>query len=124
MIITKSIPYNKLKKKLNKNRSIGIVGCNTCARMCNTGDKKAMLKLKRNLKKDRFSVVDMDLISVACCEDQIAKEKYDGDITIVLACDAGVYNVRKFSKKVIPGLITLGIGSWDMKGNYKLVKRF
>ena len=124
MIITKSIPYEKLKKKLDRNKTIGIVGCNTCARMCGTGDKKAMLRLKRKLKKDKFKVVDMDLVAVACCEDQIAREKYDGDITIVLACDGGVHNVRKFSKKVIPGLITFGVGAWDMKGNHKLVKRF
>lgn len=124
MIITKSLPYNKIKSKLDKNKTVGIVGCNTCARMCKTGDKKAMLNLKRRLKKDKFKVVDMDLVPVACCEDNIAREKYEGDITIVLACDGGVRNVKKFSKKAIPGLITMGVGAWNSKGNYTLVKRF
>jgi hypothetical protein len=124
MIITKSIPYEKLKRQLDKKKNIGIVGCNACAGMSGTGDKKAMLYLRKKLEKDGFKIVDMDLIAVACCEDQIAREKYEGNVTIVLACDAGVYNIKKFSKKAIPGLITIGVGAWDMKGKHTLVKKF
>jgi len=43
-----------------------------------------------------------------------------------LACDAGVYNLKKlFPKhKIIAALETLGVGAFDNKGKITLVKRF
>ena len=125
MIITKSVSYNKLKFQLKKSDKIGIVSCNSCARMCDTGGKKKMEEISQKLRKDGFDVVDNDLIGIACDFDQLKKDELKGDTNIVLACDSGVYNLKKlFPKhKIIPGSITLGIGAYDHKGNITLVKK-
>ena len=126
MIITKLKPYARIKSQLKKTDKIGIVSCNTCARMCETGGEKVMKELALKLKKDGFNVVDMDLIGFACDFDQLKKNELKGDITIVLACDSGVYNLRKlFSKrKIIDALNTIGLGAYDHKGNISLVRKF
>lgn len=125
MIITKSINYSEIKKKLKKSDKIGIVSCNACARFCNTGGELKMEELSSKLKKDGFNVFDSDLIGVACDMDQLKKEKLKGNVNIVLACDSGVYNLKKlFPKhKIIPGTKTLGIGAYNHKGQITLVRR-
>jgi len=49
-----------------------------------------------------------------------------GNVTIVLACDAGVYNLKKLfpKRKIIPALDTIGLGAYDEKGDLNLVRRF
>jgi len=126
MIITKKRPYLEIKKQLKKKDKIGIVSCNACARMCETGGEEEMKELAEKLKKDGFSVVDMDLIGIACDFDQLEKDKLKGNVQIVLACDSGVYNLKRiFPKhKIISANKTIGIGAYDHKGNIKLVRRF
>ena len=126
MIITELKPYGMIKSQLNKKDKIGIVSCNTCARMCETGGRKEMKKLAARLKKDGFNVVDTDLIGFACDFDQLKAEELHGNTTIVLACDAGVYNLKKLfpKKKIITALDTIGLGAYDEKGNLTLVKKF
>ena len=54
------------------------------------------------------------------------KPKYDGNVLIVLACDAGVYTLNKLlpEKKTIAALDTMGLGARDGKGTIYLMKRF
>ena len=126
MIITEFKPYGLIKAQLDKNDKIGIISCNSCARMCETGGLKKMQELAERLKKDGYTVVDTDLIGMACDVDQLKKDQLHGNVNIVLACQAGVYNLKKiFPKhKIITALDTVGLGAWDMKGNINLVKRF
>ena len=126
MIITEPKPYGMLKSQLRKQDKIGIVACNSCARMCETGGEKAMKELAARLKKDGFDVVDMDLIGIACDFDQLKKQELNGEVTIVLACDAGVHNLKKLfpKRKIIAALETIGLGAWDEKGNITLVRKF
>lgn len=128
MIVTTSIPYNRIKKQLKKTDKIGIVSCNGCARICYTGGEQKMKELTNNLKKEGFNVVDTDLIGFPCDIDQLNKNELHGDMTIVLACDAGVYNLQKiFSSKkhkIIPGLVTVGLGAIGKKDKISIVKRF
>jgi hypothetical protein len=125
MIITKSVPYSEIKKQLSKKDKIGIVACNACAKMCKTGGDFGMQKLVSQLKKDGFNVVDQDIIGVACDFDQLKKDELQGDVTIVLACDSGMYNLEKLfpKRRIITGTKTIGIGAYDHKGNITLVKK-
>lgn len=126
MIITKKRPYSEIKKSLKKNDKIGIISCNACARMCQTGGRKAMNEISKQLRQNGFNVVDMDLIGFACNYDLLKKNELNGDVQIVLACDSGVYNLKKiFPKhKIIPALKTVGLGAYDSKGNIHLVRKF
>jgi len=117
MIVTKARPYAELKKELKKTDEIGIISCNACARMCGTGGEKVMMRLANRLKKDGFKIVDTDLIGTPCDYNQLQKSQLHGNVQIVLACDAGVYNLKKlFPKhKIIGANIILGIGAHDGK---------
>jgi hypothetical protein len=126
MIITKSLSYPEIKRNFKKNSKIGIVSCNACAKMCQTGGELKMEEIGLKLKKDGFNVIDSDLIGVACDFNQLKKGELHGDTTLVLACDSAVYNLRKLfpKRKIVPALKTLGIGAYDHKGHIFLVKKF
>jgi len=125
MILTKLIPYNKIKKQLNKKDKIGIVSCNACARMCGTGGEKEMKILADKLKKDGYKVVDQDLIGAPCIINQLKKDELHGDTTIILACVSGIYNLKKLfpKKKIIAGLETIGLAAIGKNNKPKLIRR-
>jgi hypothetical protein len=56
----------------------------------------------------------------------LKKSELKGNATIVLACDSGVYNLKKLfpKKKIIPALKTIGLGAYNHKGKIILVKKF
>jgi len=123
MIITESRPYKKLIKDLDKDKKIGIVSCNACARFCETGGKKGMKELAQKLEKDGFNVVDQDLIGSPCMFNQLQVTKLRGEITIALACESGVEMLKEVfpKEKIIPGLKTLGIGNLDKNNQPHLI---
>ncbi|MCK4650376.1 hypothetical protein KAT36_04045 [Candidatus Pacearchaeota archaeon] len=125
MIITKAFPYSAIKKQLKKSDEIGIISCNACARLCGTGGEKAMAQLAKRLKKDGFNVVDMDLIGNPCNYDLLNKSQLHGNVQILLACDAGLYNLKKlFPKhKIISANRTIGLGAHDKGRNIVLIKK-
>lgn len=128
MVITESKPYGILKAQLKKSDRIGIVACNLCARLCGGGGQKGMDTLAEKLEKDGFNVVDKDVIGEVCYYEELKLKKGElhGNVTIVLACDAGVFHLKKLfpKRKIIAGLDTIGIGVFDKKGNIVLVKSF
>jgi len=127
MIITESKPYEEIRKQLKKSDKIGVVSCGSCAKICGTGGEKAMKKLALNLQKDGFKVVDMDLIGVPCNIAQLEKAQFHGNVSVVLACDAGVENLRHVldkNHKIIGALESIGVGRVDKKGKPHLVRKF
>jgi ferredoxin len=126
MIITKARPYKEIKAQLDKKKTIGLVSCNTCVRFCKTGGLEVMEKLKKRLEKDGYQVVDTDLIGTPCFFQTLAATQLRAEITIVLACEAGMANLRKAfpKKKLVSGLITVGLGAVDEKGGTTVVKEF
>lgn len=126
MIITSSKPYGMVRGLLDKEAKTGIVSCNSCAKVCETGGKESMDELGVRLQKDGFTVVDMDLIPMACNIALTKKPVYEGDVLLVLACDAGVYTLEKLfpTKKIIAALETTGLGARDRQGNIFLMKKF
>ena len=59
MIVTSCKPYGIIRGMLKKWKKVGIVSCNSCARVCETGGKDKMEELATRLKTDGFDVVDM-----------------------------------------------------------------
>ncbi|MBL7148135.1 MAG: hypothetical protein ISS82_04890 [Nanoarchaeota archaeon] len=125
MIITKLKPYKKIKSKLKKTYRIGIVSCNACARVCGTGGVKEMKILASRLKKEGYNIVDQDLIGAPCIIGQLKKDKLHGDTTLVLACDSGVYNLKKLfpRKRIIAALETIGLAAINKIGKPIVVRR-
>jgi len=126
MIITSSKPYGVIKSGLKKWKKIGIVSCNSCARACETGGRKKMEELAERLKEEGYEVVDSNLIPMACNIDLAKKPTYEGDILVILACDAGVFTFQTLfpSKKIIPANDTIGFGARDGQGNIFLMTKF
>ena len=126
MIVTSSRPYGIIKGMLRKWKKIGIVSCNSCSRVCETGGRKKMEELAERLKGDGYDVTNTDLIPMACNLDLAKKPTYESDVLIVLACDSGVYTFESLfpTKKIVPGLNTIGIGARDGSGNVFLMVDF
>ena len=126
MIITSSKPYGVIKGMLKKWKKIGIVSCNSCARVCETGGKEKMEELAERLKKDGFNVVDMELVPMACAIDAVKKPNYQADMLVALACDSGVLTLQALfpTKMIIPANDTIGLGARDVQGNIFVMKKF
>jgi len=126
MIVTSSKPYGIIKGMLKKWKKTGIVSCNSCARVCETGGREKMEELAERLKKDGYDVVDTALVPMTCNLDLAKKPEYHADVLVVLACDSGVYTVQTLfpSKKIVPALNTIGIGARDGQGNIFLMVKF
>jgi len=126
MIVTKARPYGEIKAELDKKKTIGLVSCNTCARLCQTGGRKVMEELAERLKKDGYRVADTDLIGTPCFFQTLAATQLRAEITIVLACEAGLFILQKAfpKKKLVPGLVTVGLGAVDEKERVTLVRKF
>jgi len=125
MIVTYSKPYGVIKGMLKKWKKIGIVSCNSCARVCETGGKEKMEELAARLKADGFEVVDMELVPMACAIDAVKRPNYQADMLISLACDSGVCTLQSLfpSKIVVPANDTIGIGARDAQGNIFIMKK-
>jgi hypothetical protein len=126
MIVTSSKPYGIVKGMLKKWKKVGIVSCNSCARVCETGGKEKMEELAARLKQDGFEVVDTEVIPMACNVDALKKPEYHADYLVVLACDSGVFTLQTLFpfKIVVPALDTIGLGARDVQGNIFLMKKF
>jgi len=126
MIVTYSKSYGVVKGMLKKWKTVGIVSCNSCARVCETGGKEKMEELAARLKADGFQVVDTELVPLACNVDAVKRPDYKADYIVVLACDSGVFTTQSLfpNKVVIPGNDTIGLGARDAQGNIYIMKKF
>jgi ferredoxin len=126
MIVTSSKPYGIIKGMLKKWKKTGIVSCNSCARVCETGGRKKMEELAERLKMDGYDIVDTALVPMTCNLDLAKKPGYQADVLVVLDCDYGVYTLQTLfpSKKIVPALNTIGIGARDGQGNIFLMVKF
>lgn len=126
MIVTSSKPYGVIKGMLKKWKKIGIVSCNSCARVCETGGKAKADELAARLRQDGFDVVDVEVLPMACNVDAARRPNYKGDLLVVLACDSGAYTLQSVfpTKVIIPALDTTGLGARDTQGDIFIMKKF
>ncbi len=126
MIITTSKPYGVVRGMLKKWKKVGIVSCNSCARVCETGGKEKMEELATRLKADGFDVVDVELVPMACAVDAVKRPDYKADYLVALACDSGVCTLQSLfpNKVIIQALETIGLGARDAQGNLFIMRKF
>jgi hypothetical protein len=126
MIVTYSKPYDVIKAELKKWKKIGIISCNSCARICETGGRKKLEEMAERLKNDGYEVVDTELVPMACMIDLVKKHDYQADILLMLTCDSGVSTAQSLfpNKWVVPANDTIGLGAQDREGNIFIMKKF
>jgi len=124
MIITRNISYDVLKGMLNKAKRTGIVACDSCSSACDTGGRKKLDEITVRLKEDGYDVMQTELILMPCNVDLKEISGFEVDEFLILACDAAVNTFQMLfsSKKIIPGLNTIGYGTRDAQGNIFIIK--
>ncbi|MFH1520236.1 MAG: hypothetical protein ABID61_01185 [Candidatus Micrarchaeota archaeon] len=124
MIITSSKSYDDLTGMLNKGKRLGIVACDSCSSSCDTGGRRKLDEITARLKEYGYDVVNTDLIPMPCNVDLKEISGFDVDEFLILACDAAVNTFQMLfpSKKIIPGLKTIGLGARDAQGNIRILK--
>lgn len=126
--ITKQKPFEEIKQSLEDYKGIYIIGCGTCATVCQTGGKAEVLEIKSKLEEIGKLVTGWMVIPTVC--DSLTKEALaeeaeainKADIILVTSCSFGVFMVNRYSDKiVIPALNTLFIGMEDSPRNFSEV---
>ncbi|MCD6094897.1 hypothetical protein J7J39_03280 [bacterium] len=123
MIITKFKDFKEIKNFLTKKEEIGIVSCNTCARICKTGGQQGMKKVARKLKKQGYKIEESILVPACCSVKLLKKFNFKSNTLLVLACDAGVAALKYLfpNKKIVPCLKEMGNGFYTEKGKSILI---
>ncbi len=126
MIVTERRPLKAIESCLDEDDCICLVSCNACARKCNTGGMDAMSQLAEVLREDGYRIVAENLVGTGCGERQLNRLVFDGNVAIVLGCDASVSAMMRTypNMKIVPALHTVGLGMWDAEENVTVVKPF
>lgn len=118
MIFTKGLSYEDIKKNLNKEDIITIIGCQSCTRVSGTGGEEQMRDLALSLREEGFNVKDGYAINEICTP-KVMQAKLDKNVNtvITMACSAGTSNAgRMFSgKKVVSTCKDIGLMTADTK---------
>ncbi len=125
MIGTTKKPFDEILQALQGYEKIAVVGCDGCAKVCNTGGLDQVKELAQDLKKqgkkitlevspERTCNIMKSRESLTPCQDQIAA----ADAVIVLGCGGAVQVARQATEEfglTIPVKVGLdSVGHMDM----------
>ncbi|HAW49938.1 TPA: 5,10-methylenetetrahydrofolate reductase [bacterium] len=119
--ITAQKSFEEILEVLERTERVYIVGCGTCATMCQTGGEAQVLQMKERLEQAGKIVTGWMVIPTAC--DDLTKEALGEQAEginqaqgiLVMACAFGVQTVVSWTDKpVCPALNTLFIGKEDV----------
>lgn len=112
MIFTETLTYDEIKKHLNKDDVIAIIGCSSCARLSGTGGEEKMKDLAMHLRGEGFNVKEGFSINTVCTPKVLqAKLNPKVDTVITLSCSAGNSNATQIfaEYKVVSGCSDVGL---------------
>lgn len=124
-VITQQKPFEEIRQVLEKDQKIYLIGCGTCATMCQTGGKSEVLEMKEKLEKLGKEVTGWMVISTPC--DNLTREALAEDAKaieaaealLVMSCAFGIQMVARYSDKAVyPALNTLFIGQEDTPAHF------
>ncbi len=123
--ITEQKPLEEIMQYLDKCKGIYLIGCGTCATLCQTGGKSEVLAMKDNLEAAGKKVTGWMVIPTTCDEltrDALRENASDvnkADCIVVMTCAFGVQTVALYTDKpVYPALNTLFIGKEESPGYF------
>ena len=123
--ITRQKPWEEIMETLNGVEKVYLIGCGTCATMCQTGGKSEILEMKNKLEAAGKQVTGWMVIPSACDEltryalEENAKDIEMADGILVLTCAFGVQTASLYADKLVyPALDTLFIGVEETPGHF------
>ena len=123
--ITEQKPLEEIKQVLEREQKIYLIGCGTCATMCQTGGKEEILNMIDKLKELGKEIVGWMVIPTACDEltrEALQQEKdriEKADAILIMTCAFGVQTVASFvDKPVYPALNTLFMGREETSNQF------
>lgn len=123
MIFTKALPYNDIKRKLDKSDVITIIGCESCVRVSGCGGEEKMQELALKLRKDGYNVVDGYMVPSSCTPKLLfAKLGKNINTIISLACSAGLSNIKRYYSNYKIVETTTDIGLMVTDSDQKILK--
>lgn len=123
MIITKSKPREEILRTVKDRGKVFIVGCGTCATLCQTGGEDQVKELA-NLLGDKASG---KVVVETPCDLRILRKELNphkkaierADSVLALCCGSGAQAIVEFTGKlVIPGVDTLFVGEAERIGKF------
>ncbi|MFC1980049.1 methylenetetrahydrofolate reductase C-terminal domain-containing protein [Chloroflexota bacterium] len=125
--ITEQKSLEEILRYLAKCQGVYLIGCGTCATMCQTGSKAEVLDMKDKLEADGKKVTGWMVIPTTC--DELTREALKenasdvdaADCILVMSCAFGVQTVALYAneaKPVYPALNTLFIGIEESPGSF------
>ncbi|MBC7113628.1 MAG: methylenetetrahydrofolate reductase C-terminal domain-containing protein [Candidatus Methanomethyliales bacterium] len=123
MIITKSKPKELVLRSLGGRKRVFIVGCGTCATLCQTGGEEQVEEMASILRERSVGKVVVE----TPCDIRVLKRDLsphlgiveDADAILALCCGAGAQAISEFTgKMVVPGLDTLFVGETERIGRF------
>jgi len=121
MLVTEKKPINEILEFMKNDKNIFLVACNGCPEACETGGKKEVLKLRKELENAGKTIVGRVLIDFLCNKvlvtlrfsKHIEKIK-KADSILVVSCGIGVQAVSNIIDKVVyPALNTKSLGGFQ-----------
>ena len=123
--ITAQKPFEEIAEALNEMEKVYVVGCGTCATMCQTGGKSEVLDMKAKLEAAGKKVTGWMVIPIACDEltkDALGESTKDiegAEGILAMTCAFGVQTITLYTNKpVYPALNTLFIGKEETPGHF------
>jgi ferredoxin len=123
--ITQQKPLEEIMQNLEKCKKVYLIGCGTCATMCQTGGKSEVLDMKDKLEAAGKKVTGWMVIPTACDEltrdalKENAKDIEAAEAILVMTCAFGVQTVAVYTDKpVYPALDTLFLGMEESPGYF------
>ncbi|MCM8758944.1 MAG: methylenetetrahydrofolate reductase C-terminal domain-containing protein [Candidatus Omnitrophica bacterium] len=121
MLYTEMKSFDEIKKLLEREKTIFLLGCNGCAEVCKTSDEKSISEIESKLKESGKDVVGKLLIDFLCSKQLVIKrlsrvqEKIDICTAIlVFSCGIGVQCTAAVSNKSIyPATNTISLGGFQ-----------
>jgi ferredoxin len=119
MIISKQKTFTKILEHV-KNKTVFIIGCNQCARLCHSGGEPEVLEMKEKLENQQITVTGWIILDPACHLlnskrqlKSVKKEIDNADSILILSCGNGVQVIKQLypEKTTISGTNTLFLGA-------------
>lgn len=123
--ITRQKPFEEILENLVKDSSLFVIGCGTCATLCQTGGVDDVAAMAERLTSAGKIVTGTAVPPTACDEvtGEIRSAYKDqlkaADVVLVMSCAFGVQTAAaQLKKPVVPALDTLFVGKEGPAGQY------